>query len=130
MNISQAFDQTLKTFEIRAKDISEKSGVSEKQISMFRNNRQRINSDALQSLLEVLPVKARLYFLIQLSDGRLGELGCFSEEDYINAQWRSIISSASLSDIEVILRALADRYGELKAKSSVGHSEEAFALSA
>jgi transcriptional regulator with XRE-family HTH domain len=130
LDISQAFNKTLKTFEIRAKDISEKSGVSEKQISMFRNGRQRLNSDALQSLLEVLPLEARLYFLIQLSEGRLGELGCFSGKKGISAQWHSIISSASLADIEVILRALADRYGELKAKSSAGHSEETLALSA
>ena len=131
MNISQAFDKTLKNFGINARRLSEQSGVSEKMISLFRNERQRIYSDSFEKLLDALPLEARLYFLIQLSEGKLAALDQLSEADYIQAGWKSLIFSASLADLEIILRALADRYGELKAKNEVIQlQEESTALSA
>lgn len=93
-------------------------------ISLFRNNRQRIYSDSFEKLLDALPLEARLYFLIQLSEGKLAALDQLSEADYIKAKWKSLIFSASLADIEIILRALADRHGELKAKNEVIQLEE------
>ncbi len=130
MKISQAFDKTLKNFGINAKRLSEQSGVSEKMISLFRNGRQRIYSDSFEKLLDALPLEARLCFLIQLSEGKLAALDQLSEAE-IKAGWKSLIFSASLADIEIILRALADRYGELKAKSEVIQlEEESTALSA
>ena len=131
MKISQAFDKTLKNFEISARRLSEQSGVSEKMVSLFRNERQRIYSDSFEKLLDALPTEARLYFLIQLSEGKLVAFDQLSEADYISAEWKSLISSASLADIEIILRALADRYGELKAKNELSQpKEESIALSA
>jgi transcriptional regulator with XRE-family HTH domain len=124
LKISQAFDKTLKNFGINARQLSEQSGVSEKMISLFRNNRQRIYSDSFEKLLDALPLEARLYFLIQLSEGKLAALDQLSEADYIKAKWKSLIFSASLADIEIILRALADRHGELKAKNEVIQLEE------
>lgn len=131
MKISQAFDKTLKKFGINARLLSEQSGVSEKMISLFRNEKQRIYSDSFEKLLEALPLEARLYFLVQLSEDRLAVLDQLSEADHIKAEWKSLIFSASLADIETILRALADRYGELKARNEVVQLEkESTALSA
>ena len=131
MKLSKAFDKTLKNFGINARRLSEQSGVSEKMISLFRNDRQRIYSDSFEKLLDALPIEARLYFLIQLSEDKLTALDQLSEADYIKAEWKSLIFSASLADLETILRALADRYGELKAKNNlVQLEEESTALSA
>ncbi len=130
MKISQAFDKTLKNFGINARRLSEQSGVSEKMISLFRNDRQRIYSDSFEKLLDALPLEARLYFLIQLSGEKLAALDQLSEAE-IKTGWKSLIFSASLEDIEVILRTLADRYGELKARNEVVQLEkESTALSA
>ncbi len=131
MKISQAFDKTLKKFGINARLLSEQSGVSEKMISLFRNEKQRIYSDSFEKLLEALPLEARLYFLVQLSEDKLAVLDQLSEADRIKAEWKSLIFSASLADIETILRALADRYGELKARNeAVQLEKESTALSA
>ncbi len=131
MKISQAFDKTLKKFGINARLLSEQSGVSEKMISLFRNEKQRIYSDSFEKLLEALPLEARLYFLVQLSEDKLAVLDQLSEADRIKAEWKSLIFSASLADIETILRALADRYGELKATNeAVQLEKESTALSA
>ncbi|MDJ0633723.1 MAG: hypothetical protein QNJ34_11100 [Xenococcaceae cyanobacterium MO_188.B29] len=124
MKISKAFDKTLKNFGINARRLSEQSGVSEKMISLFRNDRQRIYSDSFEKLLDALPIEARLYFLIQLSGDKLTALDKLTEADYVEAEWKSLIFSASLTDIETILRALADRYGELKAKKEIVQLEE------
>ena len=124
MKLSKAFDKTLKNFGINARRLSEQSGVSEKMISLFRNDRQRIYSDSFEKLLDALPIEARLYFLIQLSEDKLTALDQLSEADYIKAEWKSLIFSASLADLETILRALADRYGELKAKNNLVQLEE------
>ena len=130
MKISQAFNKTLKNFGINARRLSEQSGVSEKMISLFRNDRQRIYSDSFEKLLDALPLEARLYFLIQLSGEKLAALDQLSEAE-IKTGWKSLIFSASLEDIEVILRTLADRYGELKARNEVVQLEkESTALSA
>lgn len=123
MKISKAFDKTLKNFGINARRLSEQSGVSEKMISLFRNDRQRIYSDSFEKLLDALPIEARLYFLIQLSENKLAALDQLSEGE-IKTGWKSLILSASLADIETILRALADRYGELKANSEIVQLEE------
>ncbi len=123
MKISKAFDKTLKNFGINARRLSEQSGVSEKMISLFRNDRQRIYSDSFEKLLDALPIEARLYFLIQLSENKLAALDQLSEGE-IKTGWKSLILSASLCDIETILRALADRYGELKANSEIVQLEE------
>ncbi len=124
MKISQAFDKTLKKFGINARLLSEQSGVSEKMISLFRNEKQRIYSDSFEKLLEALPLEARLYFLVQLSEDKLAVLDQLSEADRIKAEWKSLIFSASLADIETILRALADRYGELKARNEAVQLEK------
>ncbi|MDJ0902779.1 MAG: hypothetical protein QNJ55_28655 [Xenococcus sp. MO_188.B8] len=63
MNLNQAFDQSLKDYGVSAKLLSEKSGVSERMISQFRNSRQRIYSDTLEKLLLALPFEVRLHFL-------------------------------------------------------------------
>jgi transcriptional regulator with XRE-family HTH domain len=62
LELSKAFDKTLKDFEISARSLSEQSGVGEKMISQFRNSRQRIYSDTLEKLLEALPFEVKLRF--------------------------------------------------------------------
>ena len=62
MNLSQAFDKTLKDLNISARWLSRKSGVGERMISSFRNSRQRIYSDTLDKLIDALPLNAKKHF--------------------------------------------------------------------
>lgn len=66
MQFSQALDRTLNEFGIKARWLSERSGVSQQMISDFRNGKQRIYSDSLEKMLSSLPAEARDYFFRQL----------------------------------------------------------------
>ncbi len=68
MNFSQALDKTLDEFDISAKWLSEKTGVSQQMISGFRRGNQRIYSDSLEKILAGLPTDARNYLLCELAE--------------------------------------------------------------
>ncbi|NJN12219.1 MAG: helix-turn-helix transcriptional regulator [Richelia sp. RM2_1_2] len=59
---NQAFDTTLKRFEISAKRLAEESGVTAQSISEFRRGKKSIQTDSLEKLLESLPFEAKIYF--------------------------------------------------------------------
>jgi len=62
LNISPAFDKTLKRFNLSAKELAEKAGVTEGVISKFRNSRKRVYTDTLDKLLGALSKEAKIYF--------------------------------------------------------------------
>lgn len=62
MQISQALDRTINEFGISATWLAERSGVSQRMISRFRNGKQQIYSDSLEKILDTLPSDARVYF--------------------------------------------------------------------
>jgi len=70
MRTYEAFDLTLKHFKLSAKDLSAQSGVSESSISRYRRGDQSLSTDALDSILAVLPEQARQYMVFNhlLSD--------------------------------------------------------------
>jgi transcriptional regulator with XRE-family HTH domain len=70
MRTYEAFDLTLKHFNLKAKDLSAQSGVGESSISRYRKGEQSLSTDALDSILAVLPEQARQYMLFNhlLSD--------------------------------------------------------------
>ena len=62
MEIYQAFDRTLKDLDIRASQVAAGSGVSESDISRFRNGDRDIRSSKFARLLFALPSHAQDYF--------------------------------------------------------------------
>ncbi|WP_414623821.1 helix-turn-helix domain-containing protein [Calothrix sp. CCY 0018] len=74
MNFNQAFDMTLKRFEISAKQLAKQSGVTPQSISEFRRGKKSIQTDSLERLLEFLPIEAKVYFFnLLLGEGVLIE---------------------------------------------------------
>jgi DNA-binding Xre family transcriptional regulator len=63
MRFSEAFRETLFRYGISGKCLAEKSGVSERQISKFRNG-DNLRTDTLEKLLEALPENAREYMML------------------------------------------------------------------
>lgn len=126
MNLNKAFDQTLKDFEITAKHLAEISGVAPQTISDFRRGKKAIQTDSLEKLLNVLPAEAQAHFFSLTVGGNLSSEKLLR---LLGKDWQLLISTASLGDIEEILRALTQRYSELK-NSAQKQSDEVMALSA
>ncbi len=103
MDIQEALDRTLKAYNIKAKHLAATSGVTERQISLFRNKNADIFAvKGLQELLKAMDARApgsKQYFCSLLTGGSLKA-----------ADWRSLILSASHEDIEEILHLLAERW--------------------
>jgi transcriptional regulator with XRE-family HTH domain len=62
MSYREAFDETVKLFELRASEIADKSGIGENQISRFRHGKTDLQTASLEKLINVLPAKAKAYF--------------------------------------------------------------------
>jgi transcriptional regulator with XRE-family HTH domain len=62
MGYREAFDETVKLFDLKASEISDKSGIGENQISRFRHGKTDLQSETLQKLINVLPSQAKAYF--------------------------------------------------------------------
>lgn len=70
MDYREAFNKTLEMFEIRASDLSERSGVDPSRLSKFRNGHHDLRSGALANLINALPSDARAYYyLLVMSNG-------------------------------------------------------------
>ena len=110
MELSKAFDKTLKDFELSARWLSENSGVSEKMISQFRNSRQRIYSDTLEKLLVALPLEARLRFLSLV-------LG-------VEITPEKMVSGMKETELSSLLFAIADKLHPKQRKESVMPARE------
>ena len=121
MNLNKAFDQTLKDFEITAKHLAEMSGVAPQTISDFRRGKKAIQTDSLEKLLSVLPAEAQAHFFSLALGGNISSEKLLR---LLGKDWHLLISTASLGDIEEILRALSHRYSELKGSNEPSQSEE------
>lgn len=62
MKASEAFDYVLTHYKIKARDIAEKTGKSETDISKFRNGHRNIGVDLLQEFVQALPQEAKVHF--------------------------------------------------------------------
>jgi hypothetical protein len=62
MNTSKAFALTLEKFEIKASELSKRSGIDQQEISRFRNGHKDIVSQRLMMLIKAMPLHAQVYF--------------------------------------------------------------------
>ncbi|MGJ3252341.1 MAG: helix-turn-helix domain-containing protein [Elainellaceae cyanobacterium] len=70
MKFFEAFNETVFRFRLKAKDLSERSGLTEAQISLFKSGRN-IRIDNLERLLEAMPESAREYMLLLVAKGAI-----------------------------------------------------------
>jgi transcriptional regulator with XRE-family HTH domain len=62
MDPGTALDETFKLFNLKAKTIAASSGVSEQQLSKFRNGHQDMHARGLFRVVSALPRSARFHF--------------------------------------------------------------------
>ena len=62
MDMSKAFYQTMKRFDLRSVDIAAKSGIAESDVSRFVNGKVNIGYQKLEKMLESLSPAAKDYF--------------------------------------------------------------------
>ena len=63
MRFSDAFRETMFRYALTGKEIADRSGVSERQISRFRNG-ENLRTDSLEKLIQALPPDAREYMML------------------------------------------------------------------
>jgi predicted transcriptional regulator len=63
MDFSEALRRTMFEFEITGTQLSQVSGVSQRQISEFKNGERHMRSDNLKKILDAMPPEARRYLL-------------------------------------------------------------------
>lgn len=68
MKSGEALDFVLRHFDLQAKEIAERSGVSAETISRYRNNSRDIKSHNLISILRAMPRDARHMFVALIAD--------------------------------------------------------------
>ena len=73
MKASEAYDYVLNHYKIKARDIAEKTGRSETDISKFRNGHRNISADLLQEFIQALPIEARAHFNMLFSYSEIEE---------------------------------------------------------
>lgn len=105
MHYRDAFNNTLEKFDVTAKSLALKSGVLERQISLFRNGKD-LMAETLFSLVNVLPDEARLYFFASVA----GE----SILKTINLE--SLIDSMTVEERLELIKHIADSLTPKKAK--------------
>lgn len=108
------FDQTLKRYRISAKELSERSGVSNGLISEFRNGRKSTTTDKLEKILdamEELACGSKGYFYSQMagSDNLIEQISSVPDEQL-----------AILIDIVADRLRSGGRLGETTQKTLVG----------
>lgn len=54
-------------FELTGAELSRQSGVSQRQISEFKNGDREMRTDSLKKILDVMPEKARQYYFSLVS---------------------------------------------------------------
>jgi|JI102314A2RNA_FD_contig_21_2992225_length_650_multi_4_in_0_out_0_1 transcriptional regulator with XRE-family HTH domain len=92
MKFHEALNQTLRDYGISAKWLSEQSGVSMAMISQFKNGKQRIYSDSLESIIEALPAEMQrhLFGLVSGSNFGLKEAIDSADEQQLEEAFRLI----------------------------------------
>lgn len=129
----EAFKEIKKRHGITGKAISETTGISQNHISEFVNNKRDVTSETLWRMVEALD---------KLSPGAWKDF-CLriAGESIVQAEllehgeqpedWRGLISRATPTDVEEILLAMAERWGQIKSqKRSKEPEKESIALSA
>ncbi|MGI0488579.1 helix-turn-helix domain-containing protein [Pantanalinema rosaneae CENA516] len=79
MKFCEAVDQTFVEFKLTNREIAQKSGLTEAQLSEFRRGKREIHTDRLERLIAALPTQAQqfLFFnclLPQMDDRAIGTL--------------------------------------------------------
>lgn len=67
MEFSEAFRETMFRFRLKGSDIAEKSGLTQAQVSDFRNGKN-LRIDNLERILKALPPDALSYLLDRVKD--------------------------------------------------------------
>lgn len=62
MNPRKALDQTIKHFELKAKDLAELGGITEYELSKYRRGHKDMVSTTVFRIIKALPESARFYF--------------------------------------------------------------------
>ncbi|MBD2234939.1 helix-turn-helix domain-containing protein [Phormidium tenue] len=70
MDFYDAFNKTLKRFDLKAGDLARKTDLSIQRVSQFKNG-FNVRIDTLQKLLEVMPQEARRYMLLLVAEGEV-----------------------------------------------------------
>jgi len=66
MSYREAFDETVRLFDLRASELADRSGIGENQISRFRHGKTDLQTASLEKLIEVFPPNAKAYFYSRL----------------------------------------------------------------
>lgn len=64
VNYRDALNTTIERFGIRASELATNAGIEESRLSKYRNGHHMLRSDALQGVVDSLPVEARAYFYL------------------------------------------------------------------
>ena len=67
MEFSEAFRETMFRFNLKGSDIAERSGLTQAQVSDFRNGKN-LRIDSVERILKALPSDARSYLLEQVKE--------------------------------------------------------------
>ncbi|MDJ0574849.1 MAG: helix-turn-helix transcriptional regulator [Xenococcaceae cyanobacterium MO_234.B1] len=102
------------------KELSDLSGLGVSQLSRFLNGKTDLPVSKFFHLVNSMPLQFQKDYWSELN---------VQEIQSKKKNWRVLISTASPGDIEEILRALSDRYSELK-DNNEALSDEMIALSA
>lgn len=102
-------------------ELSNFSGLGTSQLSRFLNGKTDLPVSKFFILVRSMPLQFQKDYWFELEEIEAGQL---------NRNWKALISDASLEDIEEILRALSNRYSELKNSKSSQSEEDVMALSA
>ncbi|MDJ0726961.1 MAG: helix-turn-helix transcriptional regulator [Prochloraceae cyanobacterium] len=100
MDISQAFDKTLKDFNLTAREVAEKAGIREGVISKFRNSRQTVQTDTLDKLLNALNNEAKIYFCSLLVEKKIDLDLIIAEMDNVTLSKLLLIASERINPKE------------------------------
>jgi transcriptional regulator with XRE-family HTH domain len=114
-NYIEVFNSVLERREFRysLKELADLSGLGTSQLSRFLNSKTDIPVSKFFQLINSMPPEFQEEYWAELLQQR------GSQQD-----WWSLISTATLSDIEEILRALSHRYSELKRGKEGSQAEQ------
>ena len=102
-----------RTYRYSLKELADFSGLGVSQLSRFLNDKSDLPVSKFFHLVQSMPFQFQQEYWTELLS-----------QNNSRQDWWSIISTASLGDIEEILRALSHRYSELKGSNEPSQSEE------
>jgi transcriptional regulator with XRE-family HTH domain len=72
-DFAKALRETMEECNLRATFLAEHSGLTDQQISAFRNGKRPMQSDNLQRLIDALPPTARIAFFSKCMMSKIGD---------------------------------------------------------